>query len=202
MRQKQSKRLHFTFYRSFYEAIKTQEPLVQAQLYDAIFELSFNFIRPENLSEKAKSLWLLIEPNLLTSLKNYGNGCKPKRSHPISQVASQNEATPSYSISNSNSCIKKEGNGGKTEKDIYEKYPDFIKFWELYKKGSKKNALNEYLKIKDNFPLDIIINHIKSYFKDNEYKFRKDAERYIKSALWETPTGLTQTSKLRVTEGL
>ena len=153
---KQNKRIAFTFYRSFYEAIKTQEPCIQAELYNAIFELSFNFSHPKSLSEKAKNLWILIEPNLLTSLKNWRNGSKPKRSH----AGSQNEATPSR---DKDIDLDKE-----KEKKYKEKKQILGEYKNISLTGNELNKLQELLGAK----LDYWISKVDEGIELKGYKYK------------------------------
>lgn len=122
-KKKLPKRQHFTFYRSFYEAISCLESKEeQADLYNAIMELSLNFNDPNDEEKLNKIVWTLIKPNILTSCKNYINGSKPKRSHAVSQ----SEATTSISISNSN---KKEDIKIDTTKNVLTKAKQILDFF-------------------------------------------------------------------------
>ena len=72
------------FYRSFYEAIKELDPVLQAQVYSAVFEYALNFNEVE-LTGIAKTVFTLIKPQLDANNKRYNNGTKPKQSlpHPV-----------------------------------------------------------------------------------------------------------------------
>jgi hypothetical protein len=66
------------FYKSIYDAINMlQNDAEKAQIYDAIFNYSFNFIEP-NLSGTCLMIWKLIYPVLSKGNINYINGSKPK----------------------------------------------------------------------------------------------------------------------------
>lgn len=114
---------------------------------------------------------------------------KEKHKYPIDTLSigcSDNDSDSDNENKDINSfSLNKESE--KKSKNEYEQYPDFVKFWDLYQKGSKANAFEQYLKIKSDFPIDIIIKHIENYFKNvPEIRYRKDGERYIKSKYWET----------------
>jgi len=61
----------------------------------------------------------------------------------------------------------------------------FEKFWDYYKKGSKKVAKERFMKLSE-ADIEIIRVHLPAYFKAHpDKKFRKDAERYLSNRLWE-----------------
>ena len=65
------------FYRSFYEAIKSLPESNQLEVYNAIFEYSFNFNEIE-LTGLSKTIFTLIKPQLEANKKRFENGTKPK----------------------------------------------------------------------------------------------------------------------------
>jgi hypothetical protein len=81
-KKKQNKREYFTFYRSFYEALKELPQESNYKIYNAIFEYAFNFNKPDLtlFTSIEKTIWLLIEPNITKSVSQYNNGTKPKTS--------------------------------------------------------------------------------------------------------------------------
>ena len=174
------KRPHFNFYRSFYEAIDLLSIESQGKLYKAIFDFSFqNCIKPTNLNEIENIIWTLIEPNLNKSYINYINGLQTPLAAKTKRKRSEIKIRPTIPSKD----IDKEED---KEEDKYKLYPFFISFWKEYKHGSKKEAFNEYLKTKNVFPIDIILEHIKIYkTQAKEKQFMKHGNRYIKSRLWE-----------------
>ena len=56
------------FYRSFYEAIKTLPEVNQIEVYNAIFEYSFNFVEVE-LYGLSNTIFMLIKPQLMANNK-------------------------------------------------------------------------------------------------------------------------------------
>lgn len=125
MKKPKEKRQHFTFYRSFYEAIKLiPDKGQQADLYNAIFELSLNFNEPENEDKLNQLAWLLIKPNVVKSCINYSNGLQRKRSEPKNRsgsACSESEANPSRDIDKE---LDKDKDLDK-EKDKNNKSPEF-----------------------------------------------------------------------------
>ena len=66
------------FYRSFYEAIKELKPSIQADLYNAIFAYSLDFIEPK-FKGITNTIWTLIKPQLDANINKYHNGKKGGR---------------------------------------------------------------------------------------------------------------------------
>lgn len=64
----------------------------KAQIYDAIFAYSFEFIEPQ-LSGTCLMIWKLIEPVLKKGNTNYINGSKPKKKAKSKRNRSETEAT-------------------------------------------------------------------------------------------------------------
>ena len=75
------------FYRSMFESIKELPKENQAELYNAIFEYSLDFVEP-SLSGLSLTIWRLIRPVLEKGNTNYINGSKPK----LKQTISESEA--------------------------------------------------------------------------------------------------------------
>jgi len=76
-------------YRSFFESLKGCDKETQADVWNAIFEMGFNEKEVE-LSGIARTLWLLIRPQIVANRKRYANGKRPK----LKQVESKTEAKP------------------------------------------------------------------------------------------------------------
>ena len=83
-------------YRSFFESLKGCEKTVQADVWNAIFEMGFNQKEVE-LEGLSKTLWLLIKPQIEANLKRFINGSKPK----LKQNKSEIEAKPKQKVSES-----------------------------------------------------------------------------------------------------
>ena len=66
------------FYRSFFEAMKELEPKMKSDVFDAIMEFSFSANEIE-LAGMAKTVFILIKPQLQANMRRYENGMKPKR---------------------------------------------------------------------------------------------------------------------------
>ena len=82
------KRDSMIFYRSFYESLNGLDPIIKAEVYDAIFSYGLDFQDATFTNEIARALFTLIKPQLDANLKRYTNGMKPK----TKQVESKTEA--------------------------------------------------------------------------------------------------------------
>jgi hypothetical protein len=68
-----------------FESIKELPKENQAELYNAIFEYSLDFVEP-TLSGLSMTIWRLIRPVLEKGNTNYINGSKPKSKQTISEL--------------------------------------------------------------------------------------------------------------------
>ena len=100
----------FVFYRSFYEAIKELPAENQANVYNALFEYSFNNVEVE-LSGVEKAVFLLMKPQVDANQKKYENGCKGGR--PKKQNQDETEIKPNQNQNETE--IKPKQNQSKTE---------------------------------------------------------------------------------------
>jgi hypothetical protein len=80
----------FVFYRSFYEAIKELPRDVQGEVYTCIMEYALNGITTENLKPIARSIFLLVRPQLDTNYKRFMNGNKGGRPNQTETKAEPN----------------------------------------------------------------------------------------------------------------
>lgn len=175
--QNNNNRQAFTFYRSFYDALKTLPASSRLELYDAILSLSFDELEPNLSLATSKRFWALIRPNLLTSFKNWKNGCQPKRS----DAPSQNEATPSLKIKTKNKIIDK-------EKKEYIYTSSFQELWDIYlHRGRKPKAFKCYQVAIKQVDHEVIKKALHMYIKDNpEIKYRKYLEGWLDGQMWES----------------
>lgn len=99
------------FYRSFYEAIKSLPESNQLEVYNAIFEYSFNFNEIE-LTGLSKTIFTLIKPQLEANKKRFENGTKPK----VKPEKSKTEAKRKQKISKSEANNNVNNNDNDNEK--------------------------------------------------------------------------------------
>jgi hypothetical protein len=88
-------------YRSFFESLKGCEKEVQADVWNAIFEMGFNQKEVE-LDGLSKTLWLLIKPQIEANLKRFLNGSKPKQKQNVSETEAKTKQERSESEANNN----------------------------------------------------------------------------------------------------
>lgn len=101
----EKERQSFTFYLSFYKAIKGLKNRERLAIYDAIVEYSLLGKEPASLSPISQLVWDLIEPTLSKSRTNFLNACKTP--HPTkqqtSEVQKQKHLAPSEEVSDKSS---------------------------------------------------------------------------------------------------
>ena len=92
------------FYRSFYEAIKSLPESNQLEVYNAIFEYSFNFVEVE-LTGLSNTIFTLIKPQLEANNKRYENGTKPKNKQNGSKIEAKDDQKISKVEANKNKNV-------------------------------------------------------------------------------------------------
>ena len=90
----------FVFYRSFYESIKNLEPVIQAEIYNAIMEYALDNKLPENLSGIAYAIFTLIKPQIDANNRRRKNGEKGGR--PKTEIKPKNNLTITENKPNNN----------------------------------------------------------------------------------------------------
>jgi len=107
------------FYRSFYEALKELPLTNQGEIYNAIFEYSFND-NLVNLAGLSKTIFTLIKPQLDANNKKYQNGLKggkPKSNDNQSVTKSKPKANQNVTKTEANVNDNVNDNENKNEKD-------------------------------------------------------------------------------------
>ena len=88
-------------YRSFFESLKDCNKEVQADVWNAIFEMGFNQ-REVELDGISRTLWLLIKPQIEANLKRFLNGSKPKLKQNVSETEAKTKQKVSEIEANNN----------------------------------------------------------------------------------------------------
>ena len=96
-------RKYFTFYRSFYEQIRScEDKAVRLEMYEVFLDYAFNKKEPDfkkgRLNELTRFFWMGAKPVLDKSWKGFDNGSKPKANG--KQNTSKTQATPSIDKDN------------------------------------------------------------------------------------------------------
>ena len=109
-------RTYCVFYRSFYEALSELPEKNQLEIYRAIFELSLNENRIE-LSGLSKTIFTLIEPQVLANLQRFKNGSKPKEKRNGSETEAKKKQSKSELEANKNKNKNKNKNENNKENE-------------------------------------------------------------------------------------
>lgn len=98
------------FFRSYYDSIILMSKENQLELYDVIFNYSFNGIIPDELSNEVKSLFLLIKPNIDSSIKRYKSSVEngKKGGRPKKETQEKPNYNPTITPYNSNKKLDKD----------------------------------------------------------------------------------------------
>ncbi len=184
--------------RSYYDSIKYCSKDEQCDLWNAIFEYTFEEKEPE-LSGPACGLWIALKPNIDSSLKRYENsiingkkGGRPPKQPKDNQTTTEEEPT-----NNPTSNLEKEKDKEK-DKDISlnpnglkDSNGGFGKLWRVFPTTKQRNEL-DCLVIWDQLPQkekQQVIRHATMYIKGetekgNE-KFIKSVQSYLESQMWK-----------------
>lgn len=92
------------FYRRFYEAIKTLPEVNQIEVYNAIFEYSFNYVEVE-LYGLSNTIFMLIKPQLMANNKRFENGSKAKNKQTKSKMEAKWKQSASKQKANNNNNV-------------------------------------------------------------------------------------------------
>ena len=97
----------FVFYRSFYDAIKDLPRDVQGEIYTAIMEYSLYGKETENLKPIARSVFILMKPQIDVNNKRFENGKKGGRPKSEEQSNNNQEETKEKPSNNQNETKSK-----------------------------------------------------------------------------------------------
>jgi len=160
----------FTMLPSYYEALRPLPDEERLQMYDAVLDYAFTGKKPENLPLILNGYFILLQPNIDSSVKNYSasvaNGRKGGRPRKKTQTEPNEnpEETPEEtqqepSHNPEETQAEPSGNREKEkEKEKEKEHPPkspagdeglFERFWEAYpKKASKADAVKAFKKLK------------------------------------------------------
>ena len=97
----EKERQSFTFYLSFYKAIKGLKSRERLMIYDAIVEFALLGKEPDELSAISQLVWDLVEPTLSKSRASFLNGCKTPHPKKVatSELSQNTNSLPSEQVS-------------------------------------------------------------------------------------------------------
>jgi hypothetical protein len=182
-------RTSFIFYKSFYESIKGLKKNEQSEIFKAICEFSFNKVEPD-LKGYAKSVWILMRPNLEANYKKYENGKKQKGSKTEAndkQTVSKNEANVDVNVDgNVDENVKINNvdyNSGKWFKKV-----DANGFIEAVNKFLTDNANHNYPRIL----IEDFINHYTTPNENGGIRVNQFSSFGIQNKLYEMRTDVNR----------
>lgn len=159
----------FVFYRSFFEAISLMPTEIQAEVYPALVEYALNGKEPKQLSDIAKGVFILVRPNIDTSIQRKENGKKfgklggrpPKKGKTAPPANAEAPAPPSdYTLT--------------LEQEIDEMKADHI--W------NEPVCMQFHISTNDfNKRLDAFLNHCQCEYEGKPHKDINDAKRHFMS---------------------
>lgn len=124
----------FTFYRSYYEALKGLGKRDRLAVLEAVMAYGLDGVEPEGLSALQQAMFSLIQPTLDTGRKKASNGKIGGLRHPVTQkqTASKPQANGKQTASEKEKEKEKE-----IEKEIETETEgsggvDFARFWDSY----------------------------------------------------------------------
>ena len=167
----------FTFYRSFYEAIKELGADEQAAAYNAICAYALDGIEPE-ITGAAKAVFLLAKPNLDNARRKAENGKRGGESEANDkQTESKPEANDKQTESKKKNKIKNKNKSNMLFPPISPQ--GFDEFWAVYpKKVGKQAALKTWSRLKPDAELTKAIVAAVEYQRSTE-QWQREGGRYI-----------------------
>lgn len=180
------------FYRSMFESIKELPKENQAELYNAIFEYSLDFVEP-TLKGLSLTIWRLIRPVLEKGNTNYINGIKPKYKQTISETEAKQKRLVSESEAYKDKDKDVDNDKNKNKKDKEPKsISDFVKLMESEKYlGTDENLNKTFInfiqmrinmkKIPTKNAVELLTNKLKELSKANKDIAVKILEKSIEN---------------------
>lgn len=161
----------FIFYRSFYEALNELPDKEQLKVYKAISEYSLNFNEIE-LTGIAKTIFILIKPQLDANIQRYKNGTKPKKKQKVSKTEAKYKQNISRAETNVNvndnlndNSNENKNNNINHNKIIYDLYPS--KCHSGRSTGKSKNKdLEKITKLLKDYSVEHLTKVIEWYIDD------------------------------------
>lgn len=185
-------------YRSFFEAISALPKEDRATMWDAVFEYSLNFKEIE-LTGVSKTIFILIKPLLDANIKNFENGCKPKKKRKTDDKeakqkpkGSEEEAKDKPSESQTEGNANKDKDYNVNQEPAVWGYSEFVAVinstYKRQYRGDDKSKRSFLARVKQGFTAKDFIGAIQMAAKDpfhieNKYKYL-------------TPEFFTRTDKL------
>lgn len=132
-------------YRSFVEAVNELPKEIQAEIWNAVFELGLNGKEVE-LYGIAKTIFTLIKPQIEANMKRFKNGSKPKTKQKESKTEAKpkQETSKSEANNNNNNNNNVNNNNNLNNKVVVPELSDFMEYAKLI----QPNVLDEEVRKK------------------------------------------------------
>lgn len=108
MSDETNERESLIIYRSFFESIKEIPKSSQAEVWNAVFELGFNFQESE-LTGISKTIFTLIRPQILANIRKYKNGKVPKQKRSKTEANDKQDRSKTEANDNDNDNDNEKG---------------------------------------------------------------------------------------------
>lgn len=182
----------FVFYRSFYDAIKDLPRDVQGEIYTAIMEYSLYGKETENLKPIARSVFILMKPQIDVNNKRFENGKKGGRPKSEGQSNNNQEETKEKPSNNQNETKSKPNvndnvNDNKDDNSNELSKKDAAKAATLKRKEEFKISLSPYVEKYGKEMIRAFFNYWSELNKSEtrmRYEMQKTWEVGLRLATW------------------
>lgn len=159
----------FTFYRSFWDAVKGLPKKDRLPILEAIISYALDGKEPDGLSQSQSAFFLLCRPTLDSSRKKAANGkqggSKPKANGKQTETEGEKEREKEKEIEKEKEyeCKRK-------------READFAAFWSAYpRKVNKQGAMKAFGKI--NVPVEVLLKALENHKRSAQWV--KDGGEFI-----------------------
>ncbi len=155
--------------------MKELDATTKSQVFDAIMEFSFSANEIE-LNGIAKTVFILIKPQLQANMRRYENGMKPKRKREAEDKQEQSRAETNVNVNDN-------ANANENENENFENA-----HWNLnWKEGENVNVQP---KKKEKFVAPSL-QEVETFFTENNFKVEvaRNAFHYYNEANWKDSRG-------------
>lgn len=159
-------RKQFTFYRSFWEAVKTLPKKDRLPVLEAIISYALDGEDPKGLTAGQSAFFLLVKPNLDSSRKKAASGkqggSKPQANRKQTASKKEREKEDEKEIEKENECYTRE--------------EGFASFWDAYpRKEGRQKALEAFASV--DAPLPLLLSALDAQKKSKQWQ--KDDGAFI-----------------------
>lgn len=195
----------FTFYRSFWEAVKGLPKKDKLPILEAIISYALDGVEPSGLSQSQLAFFLLVKPTLDSSRKKAANGKQGGKSGKANgkangkQMISKPQANGKHPVSEKEKENEKEIEiEGEKDKEQTESAPNsgkpFTAFWEAYPKKIDREgaweawkALNPSPETADQILAALTVWKSSSQWTQDGDRFIPNAAKFLSQKHWLSP---------------